>query len=437
MLLLLSPALKSGIVGHHFAYNLSLAEAAREFFGGVRILAARTYTGPDCGCIDAVVKRPDFSALKTALRRLPGLGADTPDRPVLTAPEDAPYFERSLLHTLWRGVKGSHLALFYAAHILRLLRRYRDTRAHVMVEDAGFWELAALPLLLRCAGRHGPAAWHLLLRHPPESFVEVFASPRDLRRRLRRLCGNTPVPVYLYTDTEQLSDAYRQFTGCVEQFVSLPVPVIRTIARSLQRDGGRLRIGCMGGPRVDKGFPALPLLYGSLPARIAGLEATLVIQTGPQVEQGTRDAVRELEILSSVSSSGRPGLELFAEPDTEAYAEKFAGLDVLLLLYTGRRYRFSSSGVFVEAVQCGTPVLTYAGSWADGIMREAAAQGLRIGLSVRRLSDVPAALERMAGDLALFRKDLSVYGNRWLPEHDMRMTAAAVARRTGLPPAGR
>jgi hypothetical protein len=430
-LILLSPSLNKEIGGHNFAYNLSLAEIASDFFTQVKILAGRTYKGPDNGYIEAVIHRPDFSALKYTLRSLINHGdTGVSVTAVATCMEKHPKIPQGLFRRLLRSIKCTFVTVYYAFHLLHLLRKRCIADTHILIEDTGFWELAALPLLLRFAGKPCPVTWHLILRHPPECFAGVFPSLRDLQQRLKNICIQTRAPVYCYTDTERLSAAYRCLTGHVEQFETVPVPMIRKVSCALIRQTTELRLGSMGGPRVDKGFTALPLLYERLPARSAGREISLVIQIAPQVERGTEDTVRRLKSLPY--DIRHPRLELFADPDAETYAEIFSSLHVLLLLYTGYRYCLSSSGIFVEAVQYGIPVLAYAGSWADAVMRTARARGLNIGLSVENLSEVSAALTHMATEFGRYQEDMLAFQKLWLPEHDMRQVAATIVNNANI-----
>jgi hypothetical protein len=256
---------------------------------------------------------------------------------------------------------------------------------------------------------------------------------------LQRLCCQVQPPVFFYTDTGPLTEAYRDFTGCREQFVILPAPPIQeTFDRrtSLLRHNcitGLLRFGYMGSPRLDKGFDIIPWIYKELPSRLAGQKVEMVIQTGPVVDKTVKSIVRDLLMLPS--NPERPKLEFFENPDSTRYCDIFAGLDVVFLLYTDYRYRFSSAGIFVEAVQYGKPALTFTGSWASGLIGSAAKMGLSIGLSINKLAEAPFALERIAGDITRYKRDMETFRERWLPEQNIRRVAQAIAGNAGLSPA--
>jgi hypothetical protein len=269
--------------------------------------------------------------------------------------------------------------------------------------------------------------------------AQSFRSGIDLRRRLQRLCRQARPSVFFYTDTGLLTESYRDFTGCQEQFVTLPVPPIQeksgetNSVRRQHHPERTLRLGYMGGPRLDKGFDLLPWLYKRLPAQLAGRAIRLIIQTGPVTDADAELVVRSLTAFSF--DPERPELEFFESPDSARYCDIFAGLDVVFLLYAGYRYRFSSSGIFVEAVQYGKPVLTFTGSWAAGLVDTAAKSGLSIGLSINKLAEAPAAMERIAGDIAGYQKDMETFRKCWLPEQNIRRVARSIAGNAGLSPA--
>jgi hypothetical protein len=434
-LLLFAPSVTNQFNGHHFPYSISLAEAAKEFFDHVSILVNRDYRGISSDLLQPVLKEPFAKKIVVAIWR-PSISYVPPvsgEERLESVPKPL-----SLLHRCWRHLKGPYLVLGYSLNIHKTLRKTSARNIHVFVEDTMFWEIVALPLLTILGRRQSPVTWHLLLRYPPEMFAQGFRSLSDLRCRIRKLCHRKNPVIFFYTDTSQLTDAYRSFIGCQEQFMTVPVPPIQGMfaekdsARIPRHAESVLRLGYMGGPRLDKGFNTLPWLYERLPARLFGLEIEMIIQIGPVTD---RAAVAVVQTLTSFPyDPKRPKLVFFPEFDSKSYCAVFAGLDIVLILYTDYRYRFSSSGIFVEAVQYGKPVLTFAGSWVAGLIDTAARDGLSIGLAINKLSEVPTALERMAGEIERYKKDMETFRKGWLPEQNIRRIAQMIAGRAGLIP---
>jgi len=356
-LLLLSPSLKREIDGHNYNYNLALARAAGEFFEPVIILADRAYQGRPSELIRPLVRRPYFEPVRKLwdfCRAGRDIISSPPAAEAKAGLSDRPPYAVSGL-SRWP-------ALFQrSALILGTARRYAKALARqlapwpgalVFIEDTSFWELSALEFM----AERTPFRWRSMLRVPPACLAASFALPLpELARRLGCLVDR----VVFYADTRPLAEAYRELTGRLDHFKVLPTPVLQPFPPVKARRGIDLRLGYMGSPRLNKGFTALPWLYENLPPGLAGLKVVLAVQIAPETDTRVRAVVRRLAELAVRPVANRPKLELFKATDgLGRYAELFSGLDIVLLLYTDYHYRFASSGVFVEAVQAGRPVLT-------------------------------------------------------------------------------
>ena len=128
-----------------------------------------------------------------------------------------------------------------------------------------------------------------------------------------------------------------------------------------------LRIACLGHSRREKGYGELPALLHELwrdwfgPGR-----AQLVLQTHRQRQRRAFEAM-----VPPLQPGGEAALEFAAFPlPLEAYAELLRSADLGLMLYNPTRYYARCSGVLLEMLCAGVPVLVPAGSWLAAQIEE-------------------------------------------------------------------
>jgi hypothetical protein len=177
--------------------------------------------------------------------------------------------------------------------------------------------------------------------------------------------------LHFYCTTEQLTRQYRRLA--VGNFTTLPYPVHELFRPRAAARGkaAPLRIACLGHSRREKGYGQLPQVLRTLwndwfaPGR-----AQLVLQTrrrGPR-----RTLERLVASLRSDASGAQQALDFAGFPlPLAAYAELLCSADVGLMLYDPTRYYARCSGVLLEMLCAGVPVLVPAGGWmSDQIEHE-------------------------------------------------------------------
>jgi hypothetical protein len=210
--------------------------------------------------------------------------------------------------------------------------------------------------------------WHLQFhfgvfrgREPDYAAQESAATAmRDsIAAALEKVAGRS---LHFYCTTEQLTGQYQRLA--VAQFATLPYPVHELFRpRSSGSGATPLRVACLGHSRREKGYAQLPQILQELwKDWFAPRRAQLLLQTRH------RAARRRLERL--VASLQPPGsdavsvLEFGGFPlPLAAYAELLCSADVGLMLYDSTRYYARCSGVLLEMLCAGVPVLVPAGGW--------------------------------------------------------------------------
>ena len=173
--------------------------------------------------------------------------------------------------------------------------------------------------------------------------------------------------IYLFCTTEQLSAQYRQLD--VAPFATLPYPVHALFRPRAAPATARLRIACLGHSRREKGYRELPQILRQLWGDWFGPgRAQLVLQThrGRQ-QRALKILVAELASTHTTDAPDALASKALDFADfplpLERYAELLCGADIGLLLYDATRYYARCSGVLLEMLCAGIPVLVPAGGW--------------------------------------------------------------------------
>lgn len=209
--------------------------------------------------------------------------------------------------------------------------------------------------------------WHLLFRR--DLYSNRIASSSILNRKtvevtnalteFRRFAKS--YNVFFYTDTDELTLQYKNLH--VFDFKTLAIPVNPLYEKcQLPVRGEKCTVTYLGDARVEKGFQCLPrvimelwsnyVLSGRLNFRLqvnfnSSCQHPSVFMARSQLLGFPREQV---ELIDSALSS-------------DEYAEFVVSSDVILILYDSDCYSARSSGVFVEAMMAGKPVVVPAGTW--------------------------------------------------------------------------
>lgn len=410
-LLIVDPTLTS-LEGHSYNYDAAICEAAKGRFDQVVVYADREFVDdsgriPDCR---PVLNRIRLDTLKRAVnaafhpfrRRSAGTGGYAAHSTVVP--------------NVWPWLIGFAKTLRAAdlRYSLReILREHAGSEVHVLLQHAHFSELLLAERLARRRATPPGVHLHLVLRYSPELVNSGQLSPARFGELLRNLAAAVEPRVHLYTDSERLSDQYAALAG--SPVITLPVPLLAAPPPAASMGHrARVHVAFLGAARVEKGFCELPRLIERFPP---GLGATVQIARDSP-DPRIREAVRELEALAARLPAG--SIELLESPaPSDVYYGWIARSDIVALPYLSPKYNASTSGIFVEAVGFGVPVISPADSWMADVVHEARDKlGLRIGEVIGSLAELPAAAARIAAALPDYRAAVERFARAWRKTHN-------------------
>jgi hypothetical protein len=219
----------------------------------------------------------------------------------------------------------------------------------------------------------GEVDWHLQFHFPLVDAEVWYADSsrryehqlRDVPQMLQDLIGVLGRDrVHLYATTEPLAD---QLTHCLgETFATLPVPINPALAssRAARCKQKPLRAICAGQPRSEKGGEHWSKIAHGLKADyFAAGRLQLALQA--QSYEDLPDPLRRLAADFAAPVPGQPRqtpVDLAGWPlSPAAYLEFLASASVGLLMYDPLPYHARISGVMVELLGAGVPVIVPAG----------------------------------------------------------------------------
>lgn len=209
---------------------------------------------------------------------------------------------------------------------------------------------------------------HTVLRFDPRDLTQtVRAGWLDSLARLRRQSPTGRSRLAFYSDTEPLADAWAALLGRSVRLLPIPVRLDELAPAAVGRTGGGAVVLFAGDARPEKGFEDLPRVIREVALATAdpprwSVQANLNL---PEGQGHVVDAATELLALAGL------GVDLVTEPLLyRDYTRRLHDADVVLLPYDGPAYERRSSGVLMEALLAGKPIVTVQGSWmADMVTR--------------------------------------------------------------------
>jgi len=394
---ILDPSLRD-FVGHHFAYDHAVAGAAETAgfeavtLGHGRVIPeiARTMRVEPCFRRDIWDRHP-FA------QRVPGL----PGR-LLNQALGIQEFARDLRRGLHRLnlPPGSVLLghMITAKHLPGLT-----------------WVLG------RGLPRGGRDITAILLLRYQSFFYDNPVAARAFRRLERLVAAGRRIR--LASDSARLAEQIGRLTSLPVEVLPIPHTPPPQIPAP-QRDSGRIRFVSLGNARDEKGFleilEAIERLRAE-PGGLAGMEFVL------QANDAAPDVAAAIEAFAAACP---PEVTLLPQAlDAQAYDEALAAADVVLLPYWRSIYEARTSGVFLEAVAAGKPVIASADTWmSDELARHGAAGVL---VPDRDPAALASAIRQVARDHAVLAARAASARGAVLAQHS---AAALVAQCAGEPP---
>ena len=225
-------------------------------------------------------------------------------------------------------------------------------------------DLLGLLEFFRADGLSSDVTWHFLFRRDlypgtpedlPESAEEV-AEIRSAFQTFQREIGARKV--FFYTDSAELTRQYERLETF--PFHTLSIPHTYS-ARDASVGEGPLRVTYLGDARREKGYHLLPKIVGDLKQEGLAGKLRFVFQSNYNVPGGEPEAV-----------VARGQLESFPESMVSLYKQALSTTDykalllssgITILPYDRTSYGARSSGVLVESLAAGIPVIVPAGTW--------------------------------------------------------------------------
>ncbi|MFM2289549.1 MAG: hypothetical protein RL684_2692, partial [Pseudomonadota bacterium] len=353
--------------GHHYPYACSVLEAA-ERAGFQPVLA--THSGfrvrdavPAHWRLHTLFRRESYSRYTLDIQALAGDA---------TGPRRAGWWAR-LRAGFEQRARARHAAVF-AADCARLFALEPlgagdvvlfATTSELDLSGLGDW-LATRPPPPPGGGPEWHAQFHFGLyggRDP--GYARQLAGTSRLRAVFERARAQARGHrLHFHCTTPQLADQYA--TLGVAPFGVLPYPVNERFApREPAAAPVPIRIACLGHSRREKGYAQLPELLRALwPAWLARARARLVLQTHRGRQRRAFDALLAQLARATPVAEGALPIEYAGFPlPLDEYVALLRGSDLGLLLYDATRYYARCSGVLLEMLCAGVPVLVPAGSW--------------------------------------------------------------------------
>jgi len=286
----------------------------------------------------------------------------------------------------------------FAKDTIRWLQRLRPGDGDlILFPTISFQDCAGLERALRNSPEFQGAKWCLLFRRnlfPGDRATYDRAAVAQFAPIFSRLAELGT----FFTDSDELSVQYRFAFG--GDFHTLPIP--HTKGR-LRRSEFRLPLclSYVGDARTEKGFQLLPRVVEDCAADRALKDSVhFAIQANYNVPHGEPHCV---VAKSQLQTTGRVRVELM---DRALAAEQYDRLversDIGLLLYLRENYYARTSGVLLEYLSAGIPVIVPANTWlSTQFARSTADYQNRIVRQMKVLVEEAAEIEATGRDLAL------------------------------------
>lgn len=266
---------------------------------------------------------------------------------------------------------GAPLAEWRA--IARLLRR--PDPFLVLTADARH----ALAVHLLSAGAPAPPAHARLYFH--------WADREPLRIAMLRAATRARRFALAIAPTEAVADAVRGIGW--RRVVQVPYPALAPEVPPEPVPFARVLVA--GAARINKGLD----LVAGLARRWAAAGRTTPLFVQVSRKHARRHGRREGDLVAALLSSGCPGLVADGRaPDRAEYAQRFRGA-LVLAPYDRERFADAVSGVVLDALLHGAPVVATAGTWPGRQVERFGAGAL---LAERSVEALEAAIDRILGD---------------------------------------
>jgi glycosyltransferase involved in cell wall biosynthesis len=253
----------------------------------------------------------------------------------------------------------------------------------IFVPTLSEFDLEWLALFLRRRPDLLDTSWHLQFhfnflegREPDYATQaeQLAAMRKHFAAQLRQIPGHR---VFFYSTTQQLSAQYERLGA--GKFQPLPYPVKAPLSvRAGRPDGYQndkpLRLTCVGCVRPEKGYESLNSAIAELWSDyFATGRLQMLIQTDQEsfpLSLPGRQSPQVVDRAAQIETLDTPIVCIRGPLPADEYARLVQSADIGLFLYDSQRYYTRCSGVLLEMLSAGVPVIVPAGCWLSAQIAE-------------------------------------------------------------------
>jgi glycosyltransferase involved in cell wall biosynthesis len=412
--------------GHHDSYARRILQSAERFGYRVVIAPNRAYSA---------------APLPAAWRCEPLFEHSVYDDPLLmpdwgdAAPQGAMLKLRNLSErwqTLRQRPRRGRIVSSHAAGFHALFDRIHPRPGdQIFLAAASELVLAGLAAAAERDSRIAAVDWHAifhfnnLIGRPHEYAAQSFRRTRLTRVLTAAEHALGHARLHLYATTAELAAELSSLGVLHVRELGYPIDdALRTCGRQPRRPGP-LRITFAGDARLEKGFQHMPAIVDAVRAdsQLAS-RVEFVIQANFTFRLPCRR--RNLPIVAAREALQRHDpakVQLLREPlDEAAYRRLILDADLFVLPYDARHYFARCSGVLVEALSAGIPVIAPANCWmgeqfARVAPSNAATSDVPPGLVANRPDEIPLLVRRIVDDYDRYRAAAAKFAVAWTRWH--------------------
>ncbi|MBF0097768.1 MAG: radical SAM protein [Magnetococcales bacterium] len=265
-----------------------------------------------------------------------------------------------------------------------------------------------------------PAQVCIMLRFPPNMMLTVRNIPywvEPLFALGLQLLDTLRPRVQFFVDSVTLRDYYHELAGVEAQLLPISIdftPLASLAVESVEESSvsSSMTVLFLGEARGEKGFTLLPEAIRLVQEQCSDIVFDVHITNINPQDQPVLDRLREMGQGVRLTENVR----LYGE----AYFQKIAAADVVLIPYSPLSYTYRTSHIMVEALGCGRPVVaTGESSWMEQFLRP--------------LQPFPAVLMRDFSAQSLAEAVLALYRERERYQKSARDVAPRIRAEHNLP----
>jgi glycosyltransferase involved in cell wall biosynthesis len=225
-------------------------------------------------------------------------------------------------------------------------------------------ELSALWQLVKPSSRLRNLQFHVVLRRDAAEMNMPEKGAPSISTFFQALTNARAEGTFkFYCDTQQLcSDYFRLAKGIEFRLLPIPFPNTHPDPVSLEKwsVNPAIKLVYLGGARVEKGFNLIPAAHKALCEEFG---ATILwrLQAPPNSTTEEPEVIAARKQLFAISDGSVETIE--HNLSTAEFRSLLISSDIVLLPYLPEFYRARSSGILVQALAAGKPVVVPANTW--------------------------------------------------------------------------